>query len=70
MGKNDSGGSGNSGGVGFVGLLTLLFIGLKLGGVIHWSWIWVLSPMWLTVVGVLVCFGAMLGTAFYLESKK
>lgn len=35
-------------GVGFFGLLGLLFIGLKLGGVINWSWIWVLSPIWLS----------------------
>lgn len=34
-----------SGGVGFLGLLTILFIGLKLGNVINWSWFWVLSPM-------------------------
>jgi len=39
--------SGGSGGVGFTGLLTVLFIGLKLGGVIDWSWWWVLSPLWI-----------------------
>jgi len=33
-------------GVGFLGLLAILFIGLKLGGVITWSWWWVLSPLW------------------------
>ena len=26
--------------------LTILFIALKLTGFIHWSWWWVLSPMW------------------------
>jgi len=26
--------------------LTLLFIGLKLGKIITWNWIWVLSPLW------------------------
>ena len=31
----------------FLGLLTILFIGLKLGGVTTWSWIWVLAPLWL-----------------------
>lgn len=31
----------------FVGLLTILFIGLKLGDNIDWSWWWVLSPLWL-----------------------
>lgn len=32
-------------GIGFFGALTLLFIGLKLGGIIDWSWFWVLSPI-------------------------
>jgi len=36
-----------SGGIGFPGLLTLLFIILKLTGVIAWSWWWVLSPLWI-----------------------
>lgn len=31
----------------FVVLLTMLFIGMKLMGVITWSWLWVLSPLWL-----------------------
>lgn len=34
-------------GIGFAGLLTILFIGLKLTGAISWSWIWVLSPLWI-----------------------
>lgn len=37
------------GGIGFVGLLTIVFIVLKLCGVITWSWWWVLSPMLLSV---------------------
>lgn len=39
----------SSGGVGFIGMLTLLFIGLKLTGYIAWSWIWVLSPIWILI---------------------
>lgn len=35
-------------GIGFPGLLTLLFIGLKLSHVISWSWLWVLSPLWIS----------------------
>ena len=31
-------------------LLVVLFIGLKLGKVIDWSWWWVLSPIWLPFV--------------------
>ena len=37
-----------SSGITFVGLLTILFIGLKLTGYIDWSWLWVLSPMWIS----------------------
>jgi hypothetical protein len=37
--------AGNSGGVEFLGLLTIVFITLKLTGVINWSWWWVLSPI-------------------------
>ena len=37
-------------GLGFFGALTLLFVALKLCGVITWSWLWVLSPLWLSFV--------------------
>lgn len=37
-----------SGGIGFSGLLTIVFIVLKLCGVINWSWVWVFSPMWIS----------------------
>ena len=48
-----------SGDLGFVEVLTLLFIALKLCGVISWSWLWVLAPVWITfaiigVIGLLV----------------
>ena len=41
-------------GLGFTGALTILFIALKLLGVISWSWWWVLSPLWITTAIVLV----------------
>lgn len=44
----------NSGGIGFLGALTLLFIGLKLGKVIMWTWPWVLSPFWIPLLIALV----------------
>jgi hypothetical protein len=37
----------SSSGIGITGALGLLFIGLKLGDVIDWSWIWVLAPFWI-----------------------
>ena len=33
--------------IGFLGLLTLVLIVLKLTHYIDWSWLWVLSPLWL-----------------------
>ena len=41
--------STSNSGIGFCGLLTILFIGLKLGSVIAWSWWWVLSPLWIPI---------------------
>ena len=46
-------------GVGFTGLLTLVLITLKLLDIIKWSWIWVLSPLWISTglsVGLIVIF--------------
>lgn len=37
-------------GLSFSSLLTIIFIVLKLIGVIEWSWLWVLSPLWISVV--------------------
>lgn len=52
-----------SGGIGFGGALTILFIGLKLGKVIDWSWWWVMSPVW---IPLLICFAVFIGAvAFY-----
>ena len=49
--ENKSGGAG----IGFTGLLTITFIVLKLTHVISWSWVWVLSPIWIsTIVFLLV----------------
>ena len=45
-----------SGGIGFGGLLTIVFIVLKLCGVITWKWIWVLSPLWISAALVLAVF--------------
>lgn len=42
--------SSSSSGIGFPGLLTVLFIGLKLTGHITWPWVWVLSPLWISLL--------------------
>ena len=53
--------SGASSGLGFVGLLTIVFIVLKLCKVISWSWLWVLSPLWIVAgITVLVLIGCLI----------
>lgn len=41
-------------GVTTTGLLTIAFVVLKLTHVITWSWVWVLSPLWISVAIALV----------------
>ena len=55
-----------SGGIGFIGLLTIAFIVLKLCHIIEWSWIWVLSPLWIT--GGLVVLILIVLLIFFLKS--
>lgn len=45
-----------SGGIGFIGLLTIVFITLKLCGVISWSWVWVLAPAWIGLAIAILIF--------------
>jgi uncharacterized protein (DUF983 family) len=46
--------SSSSSGIGLPGLLTVLFIGLKLTGHITWPWLWVLSPLWISLLLFLI----------------
>lgn len=46
----------SSSGIGFVGLLTIVFITLKLCGVIAWPWLWVLSPILISIALVSLFF--------------
>ncbi len=51
------------GGTSFFTLLSILFIGLKLCGVITWSWWLVLLPIWIgfaVFVGVLVVLAVLI----------
>lgn len=44
-------------GLGVFNVLLIVFVVLKLVGVIEWNWWWVLSPIWIVVLLVLVaCF--------------
>lgn len=42
----------SSKGLGLCDVLAVVFIVLKLIGVIDWSWWWVLAPVWIPVISV------------------
>ena len=48
--RDNRGSEGGGISIGFWGLLALVFIVLKLIGVITWSWLWVLAPIWIPAV--------------------
>ena len=50
-------------------LLTVLFVGLKLTGHIDWSWVWVLSPLWISAIIYIVCLTIFGGIAAVLNKK-
>jgi hypothetical protein len=52
-----------NGGISFTGALTITFIVLKLCKVISWSWVWVLSPLWIGLclgIVMLIVYGIIL----------
>jgi hypothetical protein len=48
--------SSKSTGIGVGGLLGILFVALKLCGVIDWSWWWVTAPFWIPVAIIAAVF--------------
>ncbi len=48
--------SSSSGGVGIPTVIQTVFIILKVVGVIKWSWFWVLSPAWISILVVIFVF--------------
>jgi ascorbate-specific PTS system EIIC-type component UlaA len=70
---NNNSSSGAGGGIGFVGLLTIVFIVLKLTGYIDWSWLWVLSPIWISlgaIIGLIGLIIAVLAFFWVIGRKK
>lgn len=45
---------GSNGGMDLLSVLCLIFIVLKLTGLISWSWWWVLSPLWICLALVIM----------------
>ena len=58
----------SSSGIGFTGLLTIAFIVLKLTGTITWSWIWVLSPLWISAA-IAVFFLLLAGILLWADKR-
>ena len=52
--KNMESNNGGGGGIGVSSVLTIVFIVLKVVGVIDWSWVWVLSPIWISTAVALI----------------
>jgi hypothetical protein len=50
------------------GVLTIVFIILKLAKVIDWSWWWVVSPIWITVL--LIVFMTGLSAILIILNRK
>lgn len=65
--SNSDNSNNSTGGIGFVGGLTLVFITLKLVGIIHWSWVWVLSPIWISIGAFL---GVLIGIILWGRGRK
>ncbi len=53
--------SSKSGGIGVCGALFIVFVVLKLTGTIVWSWVWVASPLWIPLCGLLAVLVVCLG---------
>lgn len=49
-----------SGGMGVLSILTLIFIVLKLTNNIDWSWLWVLSPLWISTLLFIILFAIIM----------
>lgn len=61
------------GGLGLASVLTIVFVVLKLVGVIDWKWIWVLCPLWIDLIlTVLVIIGVVAYYAYdeYKDAKE
>ncbi len=46
--------SSSSGGIGLFGAMFLVFLILKLTGVIDWSWWWITAPLWGSAIAFVV----------------
>ena len=61
----------NSQGSDLAGTVFIVFLILKLAGVIDWSWWWVTSPLWITIaLFIVVLLIALLGASLIKLFRK
>ena len=56
-------------GITFFDILAIVFIVLKLVGIIKWSWWWVLSPIWMPIV-LIVVIGIVVGLIEIISNRR
>lgn len=59
--------------VSFASVIGIVFVVLKLAGIIDWSWIWVLSPWWIMLslmMFVIVLFTVVDGIQHYIRNSR
>lgn len=52
------------------GILTIVFVVLKLINVINWSWVWVLSPLWIELAAYLVIIAISLVVIYFIKKRE
>lgn len=64
--------SAQSSGIGMTGALFLVFLVLKLTGLITWSWWWVTAPLWIAFgfwLGLLIIIGLLTAVIHWLDHR-
>jgi len=52
------------------GLLGIVFIVLKLTGVINWSWWWVLAPFWIPISIIIILFMIVWLIEYFVQPRR
>lgn len=57
----------------FLEMMFLMFLGLKISGLINWSWWWVFAPVWIPFIFGALVFGVLFLSAvfsMYIKGKN
>lgn len=70
MKRNYYSSDSNSSGLGILGVLQIVFIVLKLCGLVDWSWLAVLTPLWIELGLLLIVIAILVGEKAYLHKRS